>query len=97
MVNFSNSYTILFLRFCCQSGTRKNLSYVPVTGLIGTDTADQSFSFERSQNTGDRTLGFSCLYNQFRIGHPWLIPQPAQYSLFQVTYMVIYPAIFLTR
>ena len=59
--------------------------------------SDQSLSFERGKNADDRTLGFSCLYDQFRIGHPGIISQAAQLGLFQVTYMVIYLAIFLAR
>jgi len=68
-----------------------------MSGLIRADTVDQTLSFERGKNAGDCTLGFSCFYNQFRIGHPGIFPQTAQYNLFQITYMVIYLAIFLAR
>ncbi len=96
---FSLSYTVSlpFLTFCCQFVATERLFHLPVSSLIGADTGNQSLSFESCKNPGNRTLGFSCFYNQFRIGHPGLFPQTAQYSLFQVTYMVIYPAIFLTR
>jgi len=92
----SVNYTFPFLSFF-HKGSRQKLSHIPVSGLIRADTVNQTLSFERGKNAGDCTLGFSCFFNQFRIGHPGIFPQTVQYSLFQITYMVIYLAIFLAR
>jgi hypothetical protein len=62
-----------FLSFF-HKGSRQKLSHIPVSGLIRADTVDQTLSLERGKNAGDCTLGFPCLYDQFRIGQPGIIP-----------------------
>ena len=95
---FSLSYTVSlpFLIFCCQFVARNQITSTffsctcSVVILVHFPPRNQSIVV-------DFLFYVSRLYDQFRIDHPGLFPQTTQYNLFQVTYMVIYPAIFLAR
>ena len=94
VASFSIKYTLSFLSFLSAKVPDKIYLTFQYSVLLEPLRVISSFPLRSCRN---RTLGFSCFYNQFRIGHPRIIPQTAQHSLFQVTYMVIYPAIILAR
>ena len=70
----SDTMSLPFPIFCCQFVATKRLFHLPMSGLIRADTVDQTLSLERGKNAGNCTLGFPCLYDQFRIGQPGIIP-----------------------
>ena len=82
--------------FCCQFVARiaglvsqENHFCLPVSGLIGTNSGNQIFSFERSQCARNRALRLACLGDECRVVHVGIVAQVGKYGLFQTCILSI--------